>query len=397
MVKYMYLEPIFFQFTNLIISLFGFVTLYTIWRKVQRKTRRYDFGYLFLARAILVWIFSSLLGITCVTINMDSSLFYKILASGFSTLNNAFLLCSIFFFEFAPSWFQIRWSKRSWYLFVGILSGAIFILTTIFLGINSGLTPMLALSLDMLFSAISVISLGVVFFRSFKGRKLIPLAYLTFVALVFIISTEIIALFGDHWWSNSDHLVSFMILISHVILIFIFLASVFGWFVESSSIPNINQMKVSFDLIKDEKSLLVKVTVDGNFENIEVPFTSATYLYFLKFAIRKKYSNEGLVAKEYYHANYPSRIEDRIQKKNPRYGTATNPIANAALEKWPFFFEKTFNGHILRLLPENIDVSSKLILDQLNKIGFDGFPESDREIKFIQDEYKRKTKGNGKR
>lgn len=375
------MNPIYFAFANIFISFIGFVSLFTIWLQVQRKFKAQDQGYLYLSLAILSWLFAPILQL--LQFEQPEIDFVSGLSS---TLNNGLFLFAMFFFEFAPRRLPFSDSKKAWGWFIGILCGLISGVQII-LYRNDFQDPPWGILPDILFSVITLLVISITFFKSFRGRKLNGLAYFFSIVLALVFSTQ---LFGtwNNWHEQYPGVPSLLRLGLHLSLIILFLSSVLGWVIERGVIPHPKRMKLYFDDVKNEE-LVVRVTVDEYFENVSVNFTSALYLHFLKFAVRKKYQGAGLKIKD-VHAVYHQRIEDRIREYNPIYGKASNRIKNAALARWPFFFEKTSDEYALVVRPENIMISPKLIQHQLDKLKFEGMNDSNRkrEIKFIKEEFR---------
>lgn len=199
--------------------------------------------------------------------------------------------------------------------------------------------------------------------------------------------------------SNAElNRVQILILFSHISIIITSFAMILGWVIERIGFPVAANMRLRFEAVKTG-DLIVNITVDDRYANMDISFSQSRYLALLKFAVRKHCRNMGLEKGE-YQENDPTRINEVIRNhkirldeansgktKNHRRG-ASDPIEVELLEKWPFFFQKTRTGHHLVLLKENISISKDLIENQLDASLFPSLQSPAKEIALIKEEFK---------
>ncbi len=382
-----------YHLINICVCLIGFATLYTIWSKIQRRESPEDFGYQYLAIAVLTWALSSSSSLVISFLGYEETSFALGISVVFSTFNNALFLFALQYFDFAPP--ILRGNQNRWIQV--IIGSSLFVVFSTWTLVAS--SPSLVFIPDLLFSGITSVLVGYTFINSFIARKLKPMAVVTFVVVAIAITTLGLFVYQNMYLQTTAEiqepaLFKTLLLTTHLCFMLVFLASFVAWYMERKLIPGINEMKVQFNKIKSNR-LVIKVSVDKHFERKEIVFSPASYIYFLLFAVSKLYRDSGLTPKELPHQGViVSRIEKRIQKKNGRYQNASNPIANAALGKWPFFFEKGPKGFELTLLASSILIHPRLIHEQLELLQTDKLKKFEREIKLIKAIY---TEWNSKK
>lgn len=378
------------HYFDIVISFFGFFALFIIWFQIQRNINPADTGYLYLSLGVLMWVIPSIISVWYSSHHPIT----KLVTITSSTVNNGFFLYALFFFDFAPRkelpFFQ---SRLFWFKFV-LLSCVIALALEATFGIALNAYEQVAYYIDIALSLFAILLIGITLFRSFNKRKLKGFAWLSVFVLLILAFVQLFILFGNWIAPSIERLIHIG---SHIGLITIFIASALGWVAEKGGIPNVRNMKLVFDEIKDE-SLVVTITIDSSFEKQDVSFSSAVYLSFLKFAVRKKCSNEGLSDKEYFR-----RIETRIRevrdKQKPKHRDDNNPIEDLALGNWPFLFKKSINAkgeksYKLNVDAKNITISKNLIHNQLSSLKFKGLQSQPTgDIKFIKDEFKKRSPG----
>jgi hypothetical protein len=378
------------NYFDIAISSFGYITLRIIWLQIQRNINPDDRGYRYLSLGVLMWVIPSVIYL----IYSSNHPVAKLGAIASSTINNGFFLYALFFFDFAPrksKWLPFFQSKSSWRRFVLVSCSIALAIEAIFGIVLNDAYGHLAYYPDIALSLFTILLIGITFVVSFIRRKLTWFAWLSVFVLLILAITQFFTFFGNWAAPGIERLIHIG---SHIGLITISIASALGWVVEKSGIPNVRNMKLVFGDIKDEK-LIVTVTIDSSFEKEDVKFSSAVYLSFLKFAVRKKCSNEGLPDKEYFR-----RIETKIRefrdKEKLKQQDEKNPIEDLALGNWPFLFQKSTNEHreksyILTVNAKNITISKNLIHSQLGgTLKLKGLQtDPTNEIEFIKNEFKK--------
>jgi len=240
------------------VCLFAFLGLMAIWYHIGRKQK--DFGQVWLALSILCW---SISGIVIVGFYQNASAQVDELRltgwlSILSLLNSLFLLLALPWFKYIPNFIAPIIKSRFWPIIVGLpfLFSLLPTLSKLFTGQQSGLIS----ELDVYYSVLTLLVLGVVLWESFIKRRLALLAYLSVICVLIIFAAQIYKL------SDNDINQTLFSAIFKTSLIMIFFALALSWvkdLTEKISSSSADIFLRLFRIKKNEKSYSNKLSIKG--------------------------------------------------------------------------------------------------------------------------------------
>lgn len=248
--------------------LFAFLGLISIWYHIGRKQK--DFGQVWLALSILCWSISGIVIVYFMARMEDGMLIdhlsYAQVAelrlngslSVLSLLNSLFILLALPWFKYLPKYIAPIIKSNYWPVIVGLpfLFSLLPTLRKLILGIQGGLIS----ELDVYYSVLTLLVLGVVLWESFVKRRLVLLAYLSVICILITFAAQIYKL--------TDHDVN-QILFSAIFktsLIMIFFALALSWvkdLTEKITSTSADIFLKAFRIKKDEKSYSNKLSIKG--------------------------------------------------------------------------------------------------------------------------------------
>ena len=177
------------------VCLFAFLGLMSIWYHIGRKQK--DFGQVWLALSILCWSLSGLVTVLFSSQTATGAQDTKLQGalSILSLINSLFILLALPWFKHIPKQLTPIIKSKFWPIIVGL--PFVFSLLPTLSKLFSGSESTLISELDVYYSVLTLIVLGIVLWESFMKRRLALLAYLsvsciliTFVAQIYKLSDQ---------------------------------------------------------------------------------------------------------------------------------------------------------------------------------------------------------------
>ena len=222
------------------VSLFAFISLLGIWYHIGRKQG--DTGQVYLAFSIFFWFLSGMLNVVFADRldQTDWKLLHDGFTSIFSLLNSLFILLALPWFRYIPPFLESIVKSKYWIVIVG-LPFLFSVLPTITKMYNLQEYGFIS-ELDVYYSILTLVFLGIILWSSFAKRGLMFLAVLS--ALCILIT------FFAQLFKMSESQIS-MLLLSAIFkscLIMIFFALALSWVKELSerALLSNQNMYVSF-------------------------------------------------------------------------------------------------------------------------------------------------------
>ncbi|MEM9545613.1 MAG: hypothetical protein AAGA77_06545 [Bacteroidota bacterium] len=266
------------------VCLFAFLGLMAIWYHIGRKQK--DFGQVWLALSILCWSLSGMVIVLFYQGKIEPIDELKLTGwlSILSLLNSLFILLALPWFKHIPNYIEPIIKSRFWALIVGLpfLFSLLPTLSKLITGQQSGLIS----ELDVYYSVLTLLVLGVVLWESFVKRRLPLLAYLSILCILITFAAQLYKL------SDNDVNQILFSAIFKTSLIMIFFALALSWVKDltekiSSSSTAIHLK--AFRIKKDEKSFVNKLSLQGiagSKENI-VDLSNKNYDLMTRFIIER--------------------------------------------------------------------------------------------------------------
>jgi len=227
--------------------LFGFIALLSIWWHIGKKQQ--DFGQVWLALSILCWSLSGLVEVYFITSGQKA----PIIADGFrsilSLFNSLFILLALPWFRYLPSFLKSIIESKYWIFIVGL--PFVFSLLPTLNKMISGREGIIN-ELDVYYAVLTLVFLGFVLWNSFAKRRLISLAYLSFVCIIITLLAQFYKLTG-----STINLTLFSAIFK-TSLIMMFFALALSWVKELSEniIPDAGKLKLTFKISREAVELL---------------------------------------------------------------------------------------------------------------------------------------------
>lgn len=272
----------------------------SIWYHIGRKQK--DFGQVWLALSILCWSISGILIVYFFSVINDGISIYNLewskatelrlngWLSILSLLNSLFILLALPWFKYLPKYIEPIIKSKFWPLIVGLpfVFSLLPTISKLFTGAQSGLIS----ELDVYYSVLTLLVLGLVLWESFVKRRLALLAYLSVICILITFAAQIYKL--------SDNGVN-QILFSAIFktsLIMIFFALALSWvkdLTEKISSTSNEIFLKAFRIKKNEKSFANKLSIkglNGTKEKV-VDLSNKNYDLMSKFISKRINSEEG--------------------------------------------------------------------------------------------------------
>ena len=280
--------------------LFAFLGLMSIWYHIGRRQK--DFGQIWLALSILCWSISGLVIVFFMSrmkagMLIDSrgwsqtaELHLNGALSVLSLLNSLFILLALPWFKHLPKYISPIIKSKFWPIIVGLpfLFSLLPTLSKIFAGIENGLIS----ELDVYYSVLTLLVLGLVLWESFIKRRLALLAYLSVICILITFAAQIYKL--------TDHDVNQTLFsaIFKTSLIMIFFALALSWvkdLTEKISSSSSDIFLKAFRIKKNERTYTNKLQIkglNGSKENV-IDLSNKNYDLLVLFINKRLSDGEG--------------------------------------------------------------------------------------------------------
>lgn len=275
-----------------------------IWWHLGRK--KGDDGQVWLALSVLCWSFA---GATHIYFGNDGET--KYVADGwqsvFSILNSLFILLSLPYFQFIPARIAHLVRSNFWKIIIGI-PFLFSLMPTVSKLAGLGEGPIR--ELDVYFSLLTLIFLGIVLWESFAKRKLPYLAVLSVITIFF----TLLAQFSKLDFLLPQALSGNLLLLSAIfktMLIMIFFALALSWVKEEKEQQFVQLTGASVKLDKSKK--MVSFQLDGADSWKSISLNQSRFDLILRFAEARKNGDDWLRIKP---KDVKSRIEYDISDHN---------------------------------------------------------------------------------
>lgn len=188
----------FYGWWQFAVCFFAFIALMAIWYHIGRKQK--DFGQVWLALSILCWSVSGI-----VIVNYTSYMIPDVddSANGFidgelklngwlsilSLLNSLFILLALPWFKYLPKVLSPIINSKYWSVIVGLpfLFSFLPTMRKLFTGLQTGFIS----ELDVYYSILTLLVLGIVLWESFMKRRLALLAYLSAICILITFAAQL--------------------------------------------------------------------------------------------------------------------------------------------------------------------------------------------------------------
>lgn len=351
--------------SHIFISLIGSILLMAIWYNIRSRfqkllredepQKRIDKGLAYLSASLFVWVLSGVWAYVVVEWQISQSVWEHAVRSLLSTLNNFFLLLSLFYFAKSPR-FIYRNTKSIQRITLGIIALSIVSIllfqqfgNQLYWGMKISFLP------DLILSGFLSYLLTISFYRTFIYRSLRVVAFISIGSVLILFYSqlpEVFAMMDDSFINN------LMKIIAKTALISIFLVLATNWVIELAHTPKPSEMGISFQ----DWSLITLSIPSKNIHQESIDFGSKATQFknLLKFAIRRKFGegdiqyieigNGGEIPRQTYLTRIVDNINQILQQED-----------DEMLERKDLF---TFVGqgkYRLRIVPENIHIEPALL------------------------------------
>ncbi|MFT6335655.1 MAG: hypothetical protein ACJATI_002410 [Halioglobus sp.] len=283
---------------------FAFLGLMSIWYHIGRK--KGDFGQVWLALSILCWSISGIVDskyggamqyhLNCQPSLTDSNVFYEsqlIQLNGWKSIlslcNSLFILLALPWFKYLPIVLEQVIKSKYWPIIVGI--PFLFSLLSTIRKFYSNSSISLISELDVYYSILTLLVLGIVLWESFTKRRLVLLAVLSAVCILITFAAQVFKLTDD---GNTQVLFS---AIFKTALIMIFFALALSWVKDLTERIQIKSGNIFLKLskIKNGRSFNSMLAITGltGQKSKEISLTNKNYELLKLFMDRKIGPSEG--------------------------------------------------------------------------------------------------------
>lgn len=295
---------LYFGMWQQVTCLFAFLGLMSIWYHIGRK--RGDFGQVWLALSILCWSISGFVDskyggammyhLNCQPGYNDSNAFYEsqlIQLNGWKSIlslcNSLFILLALPWFKYLPKVLEQVIKSKYWPIIVGL--PFLFSLLPTIRKFYASSSISLISELDVYYSILTLLVLGVVLWESFMKRRLVLLAILSAVCILITFAAQVFKLTDD---GNTQILFS---AIFKTALIMIFFALALSWVKDLTERVQIKSENIYLKLTKVKtgrrfSNILQFAGLSGDGDK-EVSLTNKNYELLKLFIDRRNGQDEG--------------------------------------------------------------------------------------------------------
>lgn len=281
----------FYGFWQLSVCLFAFLGLIAIWYHLGKKQK--DNGQIWLALSILCWSITGGIEVYFsgqdITIAKTANLL-EVWRSILSLLNSLFILIALSWFKYLPKILEKVIKSKTWLIIIG-LPFLFSLLPTLSKLVTQSSNSIIS-ELDVYYSTLTLIILGMVLWESFSRRRLKLLAYLSIVCIAITFAAQLYKLTN----ANVNQILLSAIFKSCLIMIFFALA--LSWVKDISETLSIVKNQLSLRLIQlklENNKWTHSVSIGGifNIEEKDITLTKTNYAILEKFVDKKKNTQEG--------------------------------------------------------------------------------------------------------
>ena len=266
----------FYGWWQMSVCFFAFVGLMAIWYHLGRKQK--DHGQVWLALSVLCWSVSGLIELISINSNNSNLMYLNGGRSIFSLLNSLFILLSLPWFRHLPKLIQPIIKSKYWSIIVGL--PFVFSLLPTMSILLSGKSSGFISELDVYYSILTLIFLGMVLFESFSKRRLEILAYLSVICILITFAAQLYKL------TDMQINLTLFSAIFKTCLIMIFFALALSWVKDLSENIRLSPSLFKLSLFKSENKLSIS-GVNGDYNNSDVILTDTYFKLLDKFVTRK--------------------------------------------------------------------------------------------------------------
>lgn len=352
-----------YLYTLFFVCVFASVAMTSIWLTFQSSTfndtkekdEPVDYGFFWLACALLAWAVASVWSINhkAVTLLSNENTYQGIRAI-ISSINNIFLLLALKYFDRVPPQLEKVREHKNFVKVVILLSVIAVISSSVLfatLGTSKSFFP------DVILSTISLFLLGTGLAYSFWFRNLKMVSLLSGATIILTIISQWLILFEmlDYWQV-------FILLTSKIAIIMMFMALAVTFIIEKSRLPEPKEMKLSFNAFGT-----VDLLIPGKIDEKAIKLKDAQYGTMLKLAFCRKTTDSGWLdyKKEKISLNYFTRLAEDIRARI----VLSNDKEKDTLVNWikDSLIENDWSGkRRLKIPPEGIFFDDKTICSKKN-------------------------------
>jgi hypothetical protein len=306
--------PRWYFFSEALICLCGAAVLYSIYLRGDPGGQR-DPTWSWLGNAVLVWSAIGFIGWI-----YSRSSWFVVTRIIFSTLNSAFLLLSIGYFDYGDYGFtgvigarlKRFEEKPAWRKSVILLSLLVAVVVIAFSLAAEASPPVQSLP-DILLSVLTLIILGVALYESFKGRGFWMLKYLSILIILLTILSqlpEMGLIVSEFRWP--------LLLVTKSMLILLFLALATSSVTQKGEFP-LEGLELTGRVV-DEKFLIVRLWIKGDSKAREMRVRDTYYNVLLELARSRKANPDGYfnLQKAGYYPEYLKRLAHSLRIERPQ-------------------------------------------------------------------------------
>ncbi len=278
----------FYGWWQFAVCLFAFAGLMAIWYHLGRKQT--DHGQIWLALSVLCWSFSGLID---ATMGGENSSIADGARSILSLLNSLFILLSLPWFRYIPPFLKPLIKSKNWIFIVGL--PFLFSLLPTISKLISGKSGLIINELDVYYSILTLLFLGIVLWESFAKRRLIMLAWLSAICILITFVAQLYKM------TDQDINLTLFSAIFKSCLIMIFFALALSWVkdIAEKMSPAIGKLALRLSNSKIDGHLKNMVALEGIKANkiMEFELTNTHFDLLKTFATRRKEGEGWLIVK----------------------------------------------------------------------------------------------------
>ncbi len=306
--------PAWYFSSEALICLCAAAVLYSIYLRGDPGGQR-DPTWIWLGYAVLTWSVVGFIG----WIYAQSS-WFVVTRIIFSTLNSAFLLLTIGYFDYGDYGITgvigarlKRFAERPAWRKTVILLSLLVAVVVIGFSLAAQSSPLVQSLPDIILSVLTLVVLGVALYESFGGRGFGMLKYLS----IFVIGLTVLAQVPETGIIASDFIWP-LLLISKTMLIMLFLALATSSVTQQGEFP-LEGLELTGEMV-DERFLVVRVWMRGESKAREVRVRDTYYNVLLELAQSRKDNPNGYfnLQKAGYYPEYLKRLAVSLKIERPQ-------------------------------------------------------------------------------
>ena len=281
----------FYGFWQLAVCLFAFLGLLAIWYHLGRKQK--DYGQIWLALSILCWSATGGVELYFTTRDLSevaNSNLLEVWKSILSLLNSLFILIALSWFKYLPKILEKVIKSKTWIVIIGL--PFVFSLLPTLSKLFTNNQHSIISELDVYYSTLTLILLGMVLWESFSQRRLKLLAYLSILCIMITFLAQVYKL------TNSEVNQLLLSAIFKTCLIMIFFALALSWVKDISETLSVikNQLSLKIGKRKLDDGKWEHIAMVGgifNIKNKETHISKSNFALLEKFITQRKNGSDG--------------------------------------------------------------------------------------------------------